>query len=152
MRRRGDPLGTWLACEEVDHGTIWEADPTGASPGVQHLGMGRFAHEASAVDGARRVVYLSEDERDGLFYRYRYAAAGLGAGALEAATLDAGGAVTWLPIPDPSAATVQCRAQVVATPFRGGEGFCIMDGRQIFLTTKYDDHVWRYDITGPFPW
>ena len=46
----------------------------------------------------------------------------------------------------------QCRAQVVATPFRGGEGFCIMDGRQIFLTTKYDDHVWRYDITGPFPW
>lgn len=140
------PWGTWLACEEVDHGTVWEVDPTGAAPAVQRLGMGRFAHEAAAVDGARRVVYLSEDDPEGLLYRYRYDAGGLGAGVLEAAQLDADGVVTWLSIPDPSAAAVQCRAQVAATQFHGGEGLCIMDGRQIFLTTKHDDHVWRYDI------
>ncbi|HRB03806.1 MAG TPA: DUF839 domain-containing protein [Ilumatobacteraceae bacterium] len=46
------PWDTWLACEEVDHGTVWEVDPTGARPATQHLAMGRFAHEAAAVDGA----------------------------------------------------------------------------------------------------
>ena len=139
------PWGTWLACEEVGRGAVWEADPSGAES-VQHLGMGRFRHEAAAVDGARRVVYLSEDEPDGLFYRYRYTSAGLASGVLEAAAVDGGGAVTWLAIPDPSAASAQCRAQVPATRFDGGEGLCIMDGRTVFLTTKGDDRVWRYNV------
>lgn len=140
------PWGTWLACEEVDHGTVWEVDPDGVRPTTQRLDLGRFTHEAAAVDGARRVVYLSEDEPDGLFYRYRYPAPGLAGGVLEAAVVDGGGAVTWLVIPDPSAASVQCRAQVAATPFRGSEGVCLMSGRQVFLTTKGDNRVWRYDI------
>ena len=140
------PWGTWLACEEVNHGTVWEVDPAGSIPTTQHLSMGRFAHEAAAVDGDRRIVYLSEDEPDGLFYRYRYPTSGLVGGVLEAAVVDDGGSVTWVAIPDPSAAAVQCRAQVTATRFAGGEGLCIMDGRQVFLTTKYDNHVWRYDV------
>ena len=41
---------------------------------------------------------------------------------------------------------MQCRAQVAATRFKGGEGLCIMDGRQVFLTTKHDNFVWRYDV------
>ncbi len=140
------PWGTWLACEEVDHGTVWEVDPTGVRSSTQHVSMGRFAHEAAAVDGVRRVIYLSEDEPDGLFYRYRYADSSLAGGMLEAAVVDDGGAVKWLQIPDPSAAAVQCRAQVAATPFKGGEGLCIMDGRLVFLTTKGDNRVWRYDV------
>lgn len=140
------PWDTWLACEEVDHGTVWGVDPTGVRPTTQHLAMGRFMHEAAAVDGERRAVYLSEDEPDGFFYRYLYPPSGLDGGVLEAALLDSDGRVTWLGIPDPLAATVQCRGQVAATRFRGGEGLCIMDGRQVFLTTKHDDLVWRYDI------
>jgi secreted PhoX family phosphatase len=140
------PWGTWLACEEVDYGTVWEVDPTGARPTTQHLAMGRFRHEAATVDGARRVIYLSEDEPDGLFYRFRYPLGGLAGGVLEAAVVGGDGAVTWLAIPDPSAAAAQCRAQVPATRFAGGEGLCIMDGRQVFLTTKGDDRVWRYDV------
>ena len=33
--------------------------------------MGRFKHEAAACDPDRRVVYLTEDETDGCFYRFR---------------------------------------------------------------------------------
>ena len=140
------PWGTWLACEEVDRGTVWEADPAGGRASVQHLGMGRFSHEAATVDALRRVVYLSEDEPDGLFYRYVYPSTGLLGGLLQAVLLADDGSVTWLPVPDPSASRVQCRLQVPATPFRGGEGLCIMDGRVVFLTTKGDNRVWRYDI------
>ncbi|MGB8858501.1 MAG: alkaline phosphatase PhoX, partial [Ilumatobacteraceae bacterium] len=141
------PWGTWLSCEEVDRGTVWEVDPQSTTPAAQRLAMGRFRHEAAAVDGARAAVYLSEDEPDGFFYRYRYDQAGhdLGSGVLEAALVAGDGSVTWLAVPDPGAASAQCRTQVPATTFAGGEGLCIMDGRQVFLTTKYDDHVWRYD-------
>lgn len=76
------PWGSWLSCEEVGsdsastqgkkHGYVFEvaADPvqTSAQPIV---GMGRFAHEAVAVDPASGIVYLSEDSsgKSG-FYRY----------------------------------------------------------------------------------
>jgi uncharacterized protein len=76
------PWGTWLSCEEVGsnlvssagnmHGYVFEvhADPfqTSAAP---IKGMGRFAHEAAAVDPATGIVYESEDAggRSG-FYRY----------------------------------------------------------------------------------
>jgi secreted PhoX family phosphatase len=76
------PWGTWLTCEEVGsdavstqgrkHGYVFEvaADPaqTSAQPIV---GMGRFAHEAVAVDPATGIVYQSEDSsgKSG-FYRY----------------------------------------------------------------------------------
>ena len=33
--------------------------------------MGRFKHEAAACDPDRQVVYLTEAERDGCFYRFR---------------------------------------------------------------------------------
>lgn len=143
------PWGTWLVCEEVDRGTVWEVDPTGVRPPAQRLGMGQFAHEAAAVDGARGAVYLSEDERDGFFYRYRFEGTDLATGVLEAAAVAADGHVTWLQVPDPLASTTRCRAQVAATQFHGGEGVCMMDGRLVFLTSKFDDHVWRYDtVTG----
>ncbi|MDO8381167.1 alkaline phosphatase PhoX [Phenylobacterium sp.] len=78
------PWGSWLSCEETtqnkgqeaqkDHGWVFEvpsrgkglADPTPIEA------MGRFRHEAAAVDPRTGVVYMTEDMGDGfgLFYRY----------------------------------------------------------------------------------
>lgn len=76
------PWGTWLTCEEVGldvvssagnkHGYVFEvaANPAETS-GQPIIGMGRFAHEAVAVDPATGFVYQTEDSsgRSG-FYRY----------------------------------------------------------------------------------
>ena len=80
------PWNTWLTCEETedkagtngytkDHGFIFEvdrADPrrTGAVP---LTAMGRFQHEAIAVDPQNGIVYETEDAFEkpfGLFYRF----------------------------------------------------------------------------------
>ena len=37
---------------------------------VARPAMGRFKHEAAAADPVRRVIYLTEDETDGRFYRF----------------------------------------------------------------------------------
>ena len=74
------PWGTWLTCEEPgsrmdrypDHGFVFEV-PAGAPSLVdaQPLkAMGRFNHEAAAVDPATGIVYLTEDRGDGLLYRF----------------------------------------------------------------------------------
>jgi uncharacterized protein len=79
------PWGTWLTCEEFlqvgepllfqsdrDHGYVYEvrADPL-QTTGQPIRGMGRFAHEAAAVDPATGIVYLSEDSRNkSALYRY----------------------------------------------------------------------------------
>ena len=66
------PWGTWLTCEEVGsdavsasgrkHGYVFEvtADPA-RTTGQPIVGMGRFAHEAAAVDPATGFVYQTED-------------------------------------------------------------------------------------------
>jgi secreted PhoX family phosphatase len=106
------PWGTWLSCEETDTGQVWEVDPAGIRPAVVHPAMGSFSHEGAAVDGPNRAVYLTEDARAGLFYRYRYdAEQDLSSGVLEAAQVESG-AVTWLPVPDPSGSTDPTRQQV----------------------------------------
>ena len=80
------PWGTWLTCEETedkagtngytkDHGFIFEVDPvdphrSGAAP---LTAMGRFQHEAIAIDPRRGIVYETEDaflKPFGLFYRF----------------------------------------------------------------------------------
>lgn len=77
------PWGTWLTCEETtvgkksgykrEHGYVFEV-PASADSIVtaQPLkAMGRFLHEAAAVEAMNGCVYLTEDEgpRDG-FYRF----------------------------------------------------------------------------------
>ncbi|WP_293678819.1 alkaline phosphatase PhoX [uncultured Phenylobacterium sp.] len=83
------PWGSWLSCEEVLrgpgphadghdvgklHGWVFET-PSGhrglAAP-TPITGMGRFKHEAVAIDPRTGIAYLTEDEVDGrcLFYRY----------------------------------------------------------------------------------
>ncbi len=76
------PWGSWLTCEETDerageragkdHGYVFEvpAAATGPIEPVPLLGMGRFVHEAAAVDSTTGIVYMTEDEGDGLLYRF----------------------------------------------------------------------------------
>jgi uncharacterized protein len=82
------PWGTWLTCEETesrigssgntkDHGYVFEVDPAsreaniGKSP-VPLKFMGRYSHEAVAVDPATSAVYLTEDagNPNGLYFRW----------------------------------------------------------------------------------
>ena len=76
------PWGSWLSCEEQmlkapgeaskDHGFVFEVpisatEPVAATP---LKAMGRFAHEAAAVDPETDIVYLTEDSLACLFYRF----------------------------------------------------------------------------------
>ena len=145
------PWGTWLSGEEFVQGRIWEAEPTVENSGEARPAMGVFKHEAAAVDEAGKAIYLTEDQADGRFYRFKPSSwPDLDAGALEVAvvnggTVDGTGAVTWTEVPDPSAAQAATRAQVKdSTPYAGGEGIAQGDGK-IFFSTKHDNTVWAYD-------
>jgi hypothetical protein len=143
------PWGTWLSCEEPvgGLGQVWECDPTGKRSAIPQLAMGRWRHEAAAVDPKGKAVYLTEDEPDGLLYRFTPSVyPDLSAGLLEAAVVDGGGKVTWLEVPDPTGASKPTRQQVPdATRFDGGEGIWYHDGSVVF-TTKGDDQVHRLDL------
>lgn len=161
------PWGTWLSCEEFDDsirggstasaGKVWECSPLKGVKAIRRDALGAFKHEAAAVDPATSYVYMTEDVPDGRFYRFRPTTftggpADLASGTLEAAKLTgpAGGpwSVTWLTIPDPSAASGSTRTQAPATtPFDGGEG-CFFDSGIVYFTTKGDDRVWRHHVAG----
>ncbi|MEV8532102.1 alkaline phosphatase PhoX [Streptomyces sp. NPDC051211] len=168
------PWHTWLTCEETedragtdgyaeDHGYVFEVDPaaphrTGAVP---LTALGRFAHEAVAVDPYRGVVYETEDafvRPFGLFYRFlpELPLGGRGSlragGRLEAmrvpgvpdlAQVTEPGTVLpveWVPVPDPSAASTPIRLQDFG---RGGithaqklEG-CYWGGAGVYFVSSY---------------
>lgn len=141
------PWGTWLSCEEVDDGLVWECDPSGRLPALPRPGLGTFTHEAAVVDPDTGIAYLTEDESDGLFYRFRPVVQGtLLLGTLEAARVAANGSVTWVPIPEPNTfpSGTPTRHQVEATSFDRGEGMWFDSGTAYFCTTG-DDTVWGYD-------
>ncbi|WP_018636907.1 alkaline phosphatase PhoX [Parafrankia elaeagni] len=146
------PWGTWLSCEEYAFGRVHETWPDGSRPAVARPAMGRFTHEAAACDPDRQVVYLTEDRRDGCFYRFRPTRWGdLSDGTLEVlrAPADAvSGPVTWAPVPDPGGFPRATRRQVDgARAFDGGEGCYYAAGRCLF-TTKGDNRIWAYDAVG----
>ena len=90
----GTPWGT-LALLRGDRGYVWECDPTGSRPARRHPAMGAFKHEAAAVDPRERRIYLTEDLKDGLLYRFtpeRWPS--LERGPLEAAMVRSGGSVS----------------------------------------------------------
>jgi secreted PhoX family phosphatase len=140
------PWRTWLSGEEHPDGQVWECDPTGKRPGRAVPALGRFEHEAAAVDPKGRHLYLTEDVPDGRFYRFapkQYPR--LDAGTLEVAVVADNGSVTWRAVPDPGAASTPTREQVPeSTPFDGGEGIAYQRGT-VYFTTKGDDRVWGYD-------
>ncbi len=77
------PWNSWITCEETvqraggsvekDHGFNFEvpvSEEIGLSAAVPLKAMGRFNHEAVAVDPASGIVFQTEDRDDGLIYRY----------------------------------------------------------------------------------
>lgn len=140
------PWHTWLTCEETeykageqgyakDHGFIFEVDPhdphrTGAHP---LTAMGRFQHEAIAVDPRSGVVYETEDafqQPFGLFYRFLPEKPLGGRGSLRAggrleamrvpgvadlSVVQEPGTrfdgIEWVPVPDPLARETPIRLQ-----------------------------------------
>jgi len=142
------PWGTWLSGEEHEGGMIWEADPSGVLPQMPRPALGNFSHEAAAVDPVAGHVYLSEDQGDGLFYRFTPDQPGnLASGLLEAAVVGPAGAVSWVEVPDPNIVTAgaEIRNQLPdATRFDGGEGLWYSED-VVYYTTKGDKKVWAYD-------
>ena len=77
------PWNTWISCEETnvkasdgyatDHGYNFEVPARvdgGLCEPVPLKAMGRFNHEAVAVDPKTGIVYQTEDRGDSLFYRF----------------------------------------------------------------------------------
>jgi hypothetical protein len=142
------PWGTWLTCEELQTGTVFECDPGGQLAAQQRLALGTFTHEAAAVEPASGIVYLTEDRPDGRLYRFVPNAWGnLESGSLEVAEVEADGQVLWHAVPDPNPPYPQgpaTRFQVPqSTPFDGGEGM-VASGGHIYFSTKGDNRVWDY--------
>ncbi|MFF5255390.1 alkaline phosphatase PhoX [Streptomyces leeuwenhoekii] len=142
------PWNTWLSCEEVDRGYVYETDPWGVKAAVRRDAMGRFKHEAAAADPVRKVVYMTEDVTDGCFYRFRPTTWGdLSAGTLEVLVAGSGatsGPVTWARVPDPTGATATRDQVSGAKRFNGGEG-CYYADDTCWFTTKGDNRVWQYN-------
>lgn len=143
------PWGTWLSCEEKDDalGQVWECDPTGETEAEARPALGRWRHEAVAVDPEGEALYLTEDDPGGKLYRFTpddYP--DLSAGVLEAAVVADDGAVTWAVVEDPSASSTPTQQQVPdATTFPGNEGIWYHDGVVVF-TSKGDNRVHAIDI------
>lgn len=75
------PWGSWVTCEEPSdmtskwgqfHGYCFEvpSNAKGLTQPVALKAMGRFRHEAIAVDPDTGIVYLTEDRSDGVIYRF----------------------------------------------------------------------------------
>jgi uncharacterized protein len=178
------PWGSWISCEETfvgpedgfdeSHGYCFEipaaADmPVDAPPLHQ---MGRFAHEAIAVDPRTGIVYLTEDRSSAGFYRHvPHVPSRLDRGGrlqmlalLDSRQYDASRgqregevlSVTWvdIPHPDPPHSAADNRPVFNQGYARGGarfkrlEGAAYGDGGVYFASTTGGDlelgQIWRY--------
>ncbi|MEU6703114.1 PhoX family protein [Streptomyces wuyuanensis] len=143
------PWNTWLSCEEVSLGYVYETDPWGVNAAVRRDAMGRFKHEAAAADPVRRVVYLTEDETNGCLYRFIPTTWGdLSSGTLQVlvAGTATSGSFGWANVPDPDGSPTATRSQVSgAKRFNGGEGCHYADGT-VWFTTKGDNRLWQLNL------
>ncbi|GGY12454.1 alkaline phosphatase PhoX [Streptomyces djakartensis] len=143
------PWNTWLSCEEVSLGYVYETDPWGTNAAVQRAAMGRFKHEAAAADPVRKVIYLTEDESDGRFYRFVPTTWGnLSSGKLQVMVAGSAtsGSFTWTDVPDPDGSPTATRSQVSGSKsFNGGEG-CHYANDTVWFTTKGDNRVWQLNL------
>ena len=159
------PWGTWLSCEEttairngVRHGYTFEVDPKGYGNGMPLVGLGRFNHEAAAVDPVTGFVYETEDRGDSLLYRFVPASYGdlHSPGKLEAlrlrdfpdgvntrtgflSSLNVPFAADWVEIEDydPAADTTRIEGRSKgAAQFSRGEGCWYADGLVYFVCSN----------------
>jgi hypothetical protein len=189
------PWGSWLTCEETvlgpglatsaaedpaspgyeePHGYVFEVPADGTASATPYRAMGRFVHEAVAVDPATGIVYETEDRGASGFYRFIPTEAGnLRAGGrlqmlaiadAPAADLRTGQApdrwrpVSWAPIEDPDPARVTGSSVFGQGAAGGGatfarlEGTWYGDGRIYIVSTTGGEaeagQVWEYDPRG----
>lgn len=148
------PWGTWLSCEEVPEGRVWECDPLGGARARDWPALGVFQHEAVAVDPVHGHLYLTEDEPDGRLYRFTPARwegprPDLSAGVLEAARVAGAGPeglLSWVRVRDPRfVGAAPLRDQVPgATAFNRGEG-CWYHAGVVYFATTGDHRVWALE-------
>jgi len=180
------PWGSWLSCEEHlgeprsggaerPHGFVFEVPSDGEATGAPLEAMGRFNHEAVAIDPEAGLAYLTEDQGQSGLYRFRPEEAGdLAAGGslemlavVDRPRLDTarGGVrpgeplpVTWVPIADPTRRDHRpgdgagCFAQGLrqgGAVFSRGEGAWLADGQLVFTATNggaaFQGQLWSYD-------
>lgn len=166
------PWGSWLSCEEDvtragtkgatrDHGWVFEVPAAATGPVEPRplTALGRFNHEAAAVDPASGFVYLTEDRDDSLLYRFVPARAGrLGEGGrLQALALrepsnidgrnwgifgmarNAWMEVRWIDLDDVESPDDDLRKRGYAAGalrFARGEGIAMGDGEIYFMCTS----------------
>ncbi|XUU60915.1 alkaline phosphatase PhoX [Erythrobacter sp. HA6-11] len=162
------PWGTWLSCEEPgsrglelkNHGYAFEvpADADGLVDPVPLKAMGRFNHEAAAVDPVTGYIFETEDKSDGLIYRFTPAEAGrLAAGGKlqalalvdgptdsrnwDAVTMKVGEkyAVRWIDLDDPESPNEDLRTRGAAQGalvVARGEGMHMGDGEVYICSTS----------------
>lgn len=140
---------------ERKHGYNFEVPLTGIAQPKPLVAMGRFRHEAVAIDPMTGYIYQTEDQNNSCFYRFRpQEARNLSAGGtLEAMVIkdlprvDTGlnfplnqpKSIEWVEIEDvdPDYDTLRYEAQAKgAAIFRRGEGMCYADGEFYFTCTN----------------
>jgi len=173
------PWGSWLSCEECffdpgtsferahivhreeKHGYIFEV-PANAMEAVEPVPlkqMGRFEHEAAAVNPATGVVYLTEDRHQSLLYRFMPSVPGKlrEGGRLQALRIkgmdgfdtrnwldpkgmdaDRSYETSWIDLEEPDVRENDLRfrgADLGAAVFARGEGICYADGEFVMAAT-----------------
>ncbi len=157
------PWGTWLSCEEVVDGLVYECDPYGVEPAVALPALGSFKHEAAVVDPVSKAVYLTEDSStQSRFYRFVPAVwpdggrPDLTVGQLQVAQVDYQGGVTSPAVPPADgprpvtwidislAEAAGGHRQDTSTRFRRGEG-AWSDSGVVYWCESGPSNVWAYD-------
>ena len=148
------PWNTWLSCEETPYGMVWECDPYGNNAAQAIHCLGSFEHEACAVDPINRAIYLTEDEKNGLFYRTvlpkypSFEEGKLQAAEVQGDVFSGQAKLVWhdVPQPNPKKPELETRFQVKqATVFNGGEGLWYYAGF-VYFSTKGDNRIWSLDL------
>jgi secreted PhoX family phosphatase len=193
------PWSSWISCEETTlgqairthtagsqtggypkpHGYCFEVFPTANAPvyPVPLIAMGRFKHEAIAVDQNTGIIYLTEDAETAGFYRFipkrnQHLAEGGALHMLKMKDKDAFDtrkglktgqrfAAAWVTIdePDPAAADLDESAVYKQGLEKGAATFARLEGaysdehgRIYFVSTNGGDNgggqIWRYEATG----
>ncbi|MDQ1619726.1 MAG: uncharacterized protein QOE19_2295 [Actinomycetota bacterium] len=181
------PWRTWLSCEETDavpgptnslqkrHGYVFEVDPydQAANRNPEPIkALGRFEHEAVAVDPDTGQIYETEDANNphGLFYRWTpprsalplrkgsLKALGDGAGTLQALRARSRGRVVqdlcvatrigttydveWVTVPDRDASSVPVRRQFNGSWTDGTRTVRRRDGKTVTRSRKLEGAWW----------
>ncbi|MCB1581496.1 MAG: DUF839 domain-containing protein [Xanthomonadales bacterium] len=144
------PWNTWLSAEEFPYGMVWECDPYGKNQAKAVPCLGSFEHEACAIDPMGRTIYLTEDEKNGRFYRTvlpnypSYEGGQLQVAEVTGDPMAGEAKLTWhnVPNPNPKKPELETRYQVEqSTIFNGGEGIWFHAG-YIYFSTKGDNRIW----------